>query len=155
MRSKRCFYQNSFGLLTEHLCDAGVELCGSYTDMDTEKLTELWLTFCVNNNFDINPTVNNLNKMEHAILMKDYTSSRTVKKIKRERNTTGKQHSENDDVLSMYGYAEAGPSKVSFLPCISLYYKNSNNKPGGRSSLENPMCPLCLLENVKIRIYRM
>lgn len=49
----------------------GFELCESY-NVDVEKLTELWLTFCVNNNSDIDPTLATLVKMENAVLKKDY-----------------------------------------------------------------------------------
>lgn len=51
----------------------GFELCETY-NVDVEKLTELWLTFCVNNNSDIDPTLSTLVKMENAILKKDCKS---------------------------------------------------------------------------------
>ncbi|KAG5321067.1 DPOA2 polymerase, partial [Pseudoatta argentina] len=76
--------------------DKCFEFCNNY-DVDLDKLTELWLTFCVNNDADIQPTIDNLIKMEHLILKKDY-------KLKESH------YNENDDVLSMYGCIESGPS---------------------------------------------
>lgn len=56
--------------------------------MDVEKLTELWLTFCVNNNIDdIDPTLGNLVKMENTILKKDYK----LHDLTMENNTNIKQ----------------------------------------------------------------
>lgn len=52
------------------MCDIGFEFCESY-DIDVEKLSELWLTFCYNNAIEINPTIDTLIKMEFAVL-KDY-----------------------------------------------------------------------------------
>lgn len=49
----------------------GFQLCESY-NVDVEKLTEFWLTFCVNNNNDIDPTLDSLVKMENTVLKKDY-----------------------------------------------------------------------------------
>lgn len=111
------------------LCYIGFECCESY-DVDVEKFTELWLTFCVNNNTDIDPTIDTLVKMEHSVLKKDYKlhSSTTESHTKQEQSTkrhfianeTGYHYSENDDVLSMYGCAESGPPKVSFHNCFLL-----------------------------------
>ena len=95
----------------------GFEFCNNY-DVDLDKLTELWLTFCVNNDADIQPTIDNLIKMEHLILKKDY-------KLKESH------YNENDDVLSMYGCTESGPSsKVSFYNCFlhQFYIKSRYDK---------------------------
>lgn len=92
----------------------GVEFCDNY-DVDMDKLTELWLTFCVNNDADIQPTITNLKKMECMMLKKDYKLRKS-------------HYSENDDVLSMYGCTESGPSsKVSFYNCF-LYQFNIKSK---------------------------
>ncbi|XP_011696831.1 PREDICTED: DNA polymerase alpha subunit B isoform X2 [Wasmannia auropunctata] len=102
---------------SDAVLDKCFEFCESY-DVDVEKLTELWLTFCVNNNTDIDPTVDNLIKMERAILIKDrkVRDPTTKSSVKQEQNTTEKRFitneaSETDDVLSMYGCAEDGLSK--------------------------------------------
>jgi len=55
--------------------------------VDVEKLTELWLTFCVNNNNDIDPTLGSLVKMENAVLKKDYK----LHDLTMENNTNRKQ----------------------------------------------------------------
>jgi len=86
------------GLLTEYLCDVGLEFCESY-DVDVEKLTELWLTFCVNNDIDIDPTVDTLVKMERAVLKKDYKlhGSIMTSDTKQEQNTMGKHFIDNEE----------------------------------------------------------
>ncbi|XP_011644932.1 DNA polymerase alpha subunit B isoform X1 [Pogonomyrmex barbatus] len=101
---------------SDAVLDKCFEFCESY-DVDVEKLTELWLTFCVNNNTDIDPTVNTLIKMEHAVL-KDYKlHDSTVENNVNQEQSTAEKHfiskevAKNDDVLSMYGCAESGPSK--------------------------------------------
>ncbi|KYN01294.1 PREDICTED: DNA polymerase alpha subunit B [Cyphomyrmex costatus] len=82
--------------------DKCFEFCNNY-DVDLDKLTELWVTFCVNNDADIQPTIDNLIKMEHMILKKDY---------KLDHTSHYNKNIDNDDVLSMYGCTESGrPSK--------------------------------------------
>jgi len=87
------------GLLTEHLCDVGLEFCESY-DVDVEKLTELWLTFCVNNDIDIDPTVDTLVKMERAVLKKDYKLHSSTTTDDAKQNTMGK-HFIDDEVYPL------------------------------------------------------
>lgn len=66
-----------------------------------EKLTELWLTFCVNNNSDIDPTLDTLIKLENAVLKKDYKLSdlRTESNVNQEQNAIDEHFVEN---RSMY-----------------------------------------------------
>ncbi|KAM0729459.1 DNA polymerase alpha subunit B [Formica fusca] len=110
---------------SDAILDKCFELCESY-NVDVEKLTELWLTFCVNNNNDIDPTLDTLVNMENTVLKKDYKLHGLIM----ENNTNKKQSTmdkqgfsanrdiENDDMLSMYGCAETRLSKRARSPEI-------------------------------------
>ncbi|XP_011867572.1 PREDICTED: DNA polymerase alpha subunit B [Vollenhovia emeryi] len=94
--------------------DKCFQLCDLY-DVDVEKLTELWLTFCVNNDTDIDPTVDTLVKMERAVL-KDYKPHDSTVESPAKQQEPMEKHlaaseTVDDDVLSMYGCAESQPSK--------------------------------------------
>ncbi|XP_024887193.1 DNA polymerase alpha subunit B [Temnothorax curvispinosus] len=113
---RRLFQDLGCKVESDVVLDKCFEFCESY-DVDVEKLTELWLTFCVNNNTDIDPTVDTLVKMERTVL-KDYNVHDSTKEghakqepITKEKHLMANQVGENDDVLSMYGCAESGPSK--------------------------------------------
>ncbi|XP_012526431.1 DNA polymerase alpha subunit B [Monomorium pharaonis] len=90
--------------------DKCFELCKKYLDGRIDgALPELWVTFCIENNLEFDLTIDNLNKMEQAVLMKGYHRDQSppvaVEKTKRERNENDDTH----DVLVMYGCAEPGP----------------------------------------------
>lgn len=72
--------------------------------MDVEKLTELWLTFCINNNTDIEPTVDTLIKMESTTLKVDYKLHDSTRKnvhAKQEQNTVEKHFAANEAVYPL------------------------------------------------------
>lgn len=56
--------------------------------MDVEKLTELWLTFCLNNDNKIDPTIKTLIEMENAVLKKDYKLDNSTKKDMEQQQDT-------------------------------------------------------------------
>lgn len=67
--------------------------------MDVEKLTELWLTFCLNNDNNIDPTIKALIEMENAILKKDFKLDNSTKKndvcVELQQNTNNGHFIEN------------------------------------------------------------
>lgn len=75
---------------------AGFEFCESY-NVDVEKLTELWLTFCVNNNSEIDPTIDTLYEMENAVLKNDYKLNNlsTENNVNQEQSTMDEHFIEN------------------------------------------------------------
>lgn len=85
----------------------GFELCKLY-NVDIEKLTELWLTFCVNNDNNIDPTVKALVEMENAILKKDDTQklSNSTKENDAEpqQNTTDEHFIKNEALYPLTFY---------------------------------------------------
>lgn len=66
--------------------------------MDVEKLTELWLTFCVNNDNNIDPTIKALLEMENAILKKDYKLDNSTKEndVEPQQKTKDEHFIENE-----------------------------------------------------------
>ncbi|KAL0131721.1 hypothetical protein PUN28_002935 [Cardiocondyla obscurior] len=102
---------------SDAVLDKCFEFCDSY-NIDVEKLTELWLTFCVNNNTDIDPSVDTLLELERVILKKCYKlpNSATKSHVNQEQSTVEKhfitnEADETDDILSMYGCMEKESSK--------------------------------------------
>lgn len=72
-----------------------------------EKLTELWLTFCVNNNNDIDPTLDALVNMENAVLKKDYKLHGLIMEnnMNKKQTTMDKQgFSVNRDMYPLISY---------------------------------------------------
>lgn len=71
-------------IVLKYVMHTGLGFCDSY-NVDVEKFTEMWLTFCINNNDDIDPTLEGLIKMENIVLK---TKSHDISK---ENNTNQEQ----------------------------------------------------------------
>ncbi|XP_072748793.1 DNA polymerase alpha subunit B [Anoplolepis gracilipes] len=120
---------------SDAILDKCFELCEAY-DVDVEKLTELWLTFCVNNNNDIDPTLDTLVNMENAVLKKDYKLHGLIMEndINKKQSTmdkqgfSGERDTENDDMLSMYGCVETKPPKRTRSPEIDTNVQTGKTK---------------------------
>lgn len=74
--------------------------------MDVEKLTELWLTFCVNNNNDIDLTLDSLVEMENTILKKDYKlhDLTTENNMNKKESMDKRGFNANRDTYPLYMY---------------------------------------------------
>lgn len=95
------YFNRTNPLLLKLIFSLGFEFCESY-DIDVEKLSELWLTFCYNNDIDIDPTIDTLIKMEYAVL-KDYKlhDSNIESHTKQEQSTMEKHFITNEAVYPL------------------------------------------------------
>ncbi|EFN81326.1 hypothetical protein EAI_14123 [Harpegnathos saltator] len=98
------------------------ELCESY-NVDVEKLTELWLTFCVNNDNNIDPTIDALIELENTVLKKDYKSDNLTKEncVEPQQDAKDEHFIENEALtLHMIIIVKA----MMYLACMAVLRSN-------------------------------
>lgn len=79
-----------------------MQLCESY-NVDMEKFTELWLTFCISNDKEIEPTIDILAQMENTVLKTDckIRNTTTENNTNQERATQDEQFITNRTVYPL------------------------------------------------------